>query len=180
VGRAGYYAWLKRRDSVATREKRTKDMIRAEFDRSRGTYGVLRILEAIRRTGERIGRRKCASYMSEPGLDSCHNRHRSKSLTNSGKARGERYANILRDKEFPVAPGMGLTSDITYLRTGQGFMYHCVIKDIVTKEVLGDHMGERMTKEPVLNAILSVTAKHELAIGCIFIVTEEVNIRRKR
>ena len=106
--------------------------------------------------------------MADMQLDSCHNRHRAKSLTNSKKARGDGYPNILRNQEFPIAPRMGLTSDITYLRTDEGFMYHCVIRDIVTGEVLGDHMADRMTKELVMNAILAMLARHELATGCIF------------
>ena len=63
---------------------------------------------------------------------------------------------------------MGLTSDITYLRTGEGFLYHCVIKDILTGEVLGDHIADGMTKELVINAILAMLAKHKLKKGCIF------------
>ena len=47
-------------------------------------------------------------------------------------------------------------------------MYHCVIRDIVTGDVLGDHMSDRMTKELVLNAIIAMLARHELAKGCIF------------
>ncbi|MDR0854026.1 MAG: hypothetical protein LBN34_06625 [Clostridiales Family XIII bacterium] len=47
-------------------------------------------------------------------------------------------------------------------------MYHCVIRDVVTKDVLGDYMSDRMTKELVTNAILSLTARHSLAEGCIF------------
>ena len=106
--------------------------------------------------------------MQEMALTSCHNRHKTRSLTNSKKARGDGYPNILRDQEFPIAARMGLTSDITYLKTGEGFMYHCVIRDIVTGDVLGDHMADRMTKELVVNAIKAMLARHELAKGCIF------------
>ncbi len=47
-------------------------------------------------------------------------------------------------------------------------MYHCVIRDIVTGDVLGDHLADRMTKELVLNAIMAMVARHKLAKGCIF------------
>jgi len=47
-------------------------------------------------------------------------------------------------------------------------MYHCVIRDIVTGDVLGDHMADQMTKELVLNAIMAMLPRHELAMGCIF------------
>ena len=168
VERTGYYAWLRKREAFEEREAYLKTKIKQEFDKSRGTYGPDRITAELRKQSERLGRKKCAEYMAEMHLDSCHNRHRAKSLTNSKKARGEGYPNILRDQEFPIVPRMGLTSDITYLRTDEGFMYHCVIRDIVTGEVLGDHMADRMTKELVINAILAMLARYELAKGCIF------------
>ena len=61
-----------------------------------------------------------------------------------------------------------MTSDITYLRTEEGFLYYCIIKDIVTGEFLGEHVADRMTKELVINAILAMLAKHRLEKGCIF------------
>lgn len=166
--RTGYYSWLRSREALDNREAYLRKRIRKEFDESRGTYGPDRITAELRKKGERLGRKKCAKYMAEMNLYSCHNRHRAKSLTNSKKARGNGYPNILRYQESPIVPRMGLTSDITYLRTGEGFMYHCVIRDIVTGEVLGDHMADSMTKELVINAILAMLARHELAQGCIF------------
>lgn len=106
--------------------------------------------------------------MADMQLDLCHNKHRAKSLTNSKKARGDGYPNVLRYQEFPIKPRMGLTSDNTYLRTDEWFMYHCVVRGIVTGEALGDHMADRMTKELVINAILAVVARHKLAEGCTF------------
>ena len=168
IERTGYYIWLRRHEEIEKREEHLKKKIREKFDESRGTYGPDRITAELRKQGERIGRKKCSEYMADMNLSSCHNRHRAKSLTNSKKARGDGYSNILRNQEFPIAPRMGLTSDITYLRTDEGFMYHCIIRDIVTGDVLGDHMAERMTKELVINAILAMLARHKLEAGCIF------------
>ena len=168
IERTGYYAWLRNREALEEREAHLKKRIKEEFNESRGTYGPDRITVELRKKGEHLGRKRCAQYMADMNLDSCHNRHRAKSLTNSKKARGDGYPNILRSKEFPIVPRMGLTSDITYLRTYEGFMNHCVIKDIVTGEVLGDHMADRVTKELVMNAILAMLARHEINEGCIF------------
>ena len=90
--------------------------------------------EAVVSTPELLLSCESPSLMSAE--DSCHNRHRAKSLTNSKKARGDGYPNIFKNQEFPIVPRMGLTSNITYLRTDEGFMYHCVIRDIITGEVL--------------------------------------------
>jgi putative transposase len=168
VGRTSYYAWLRNREVAEKRKEHLKKRIKEEFAESRGTYGPDRILAELRKTGERLGRVKCRDLMKEMALSSCHNRHKTRSLTNSKKARGDGYPNILRDQEFPIAARMELASDITYLKTGEGFMYHCVIRDIVTGDVLGDHMADRMTKELVINAILGMLARHDLAEGCIF------------
>ena len=96
------------------------------------------------------------------------NLRRSKSLTDSRKARGAGYPNIFRFESFPIVPRVGLVSDITYLRTGEGFMYYCMVKDVVTGEVLGDHMSERMTSELAVKAMSAVIARHRLEKGCMF------------
>lgn len=44
----------------------------------------------------------------------------------------------------------------------------CTVKDIITREILGYHISDRMTKELVINAFLSVQGKHQLEPGCIF------------
>lgn len=168
IERTGYYSWLRNREAFEEREENLKKRIKEEFDESRGTYGPDRITAEMRRRGEHIGRKKCAEYMADMNLDSCHNKHRVKSLTNSKKARGDGYVNILRDQDFPIVPRMGLSSDITYLRTDEGFMYQCIIKDIITGEVLGEHMADRMTKELVINAILAMLARHKIDKECIF------------
>jgi putative transposase len=95
-------------------------------------------------------------------------RHRSNSLTNNRKARGEGYPNVLRSEQFPIVPKMGVASDITYIKTDERFMYHCVIKDIVTKDVLGDHMADMMAKELVVNAIIAMTARNSFHDNCVF------------
>jgi len=47
-------------------------------------------------------------------------------------------------------------------------MYYCVIRDMVTCDVLGDYMAKRMTKELALNAIMAMLARHKLLKECIF------------
>lgn len=89
-------------------------------------------------------------------------------MTNSKQARGEGYPNVLRDEYYPIAPRMGVTSDITYIKTQEGFMYYCVIRDLVTKEVLGDAMADRMTKELVEKSIVAMMARHAIQEGCVF------------
>jgi YD repeat-containing protein len=101
------------------------------------------------------------------GLSSIHNRRRTRCLTNSKKSRGEGFPNLLK-KETPIVPRYALSSDITYLRTAEGFDYLCTVKDIVTGEILGRHSSDRMTKELVINAFLSAHARYHFKEGCLF------------
>jgi putative transposase len=169
VERTGYYAWLHRKDAAEQKERHLKNRIREEFEKSNKTYGPDRISKMLRRTGDSIGYYKCAGYMADMGLSSIHNRRKTRSLTNSKKARGDGYPNLMR-KECPIMPRYALASDITYLRTDEGFEYLCTVRDIVTGEVLGSSQSDRMTKELVMNALLSVVSRYgnELVKDFIF------------
>lgn len=139
IERTGYYNWLRNHERFEKYEKNLKKEIKEEFKESRGTYGPDRIVKELRKKGKHIGRKKCAQYMEDMNLHSCHKRHKSKSLTNSKRARGDGYPNILRYYEFPISPRKGLTSDITYLKTGEGFIgeYLLIIQIIMLEILLG-------------------------------------------
>ena len=167
VSESGYYAWLSGKTERELRLQKEKDLVKKIFDEGDECYGADRIVGIIRARGGHMSRGKVSRHMSDMGLSSIHNRRRQRSLTNSKKARGEGYPNILKS-EFPIVPRMGLSSDITYLKSGEGFVYLCVIKDIVSGEVLGRHSADRMTKELVINAFLSMTARYSFQLDCIF------------
>jgi len=65
--------------------------------------------------------------MDTQGLRSIHRKRRQRSLTDSRKARGDGYANLTRDIQIDT-PFQVLSSDISYIRTGEGFDYLCQIK----------------------------------------------------
>jgi len=167
VSRPGYYGWQAFAPAREKKAKQETELVRKIFDEGRGTYGPDRICGIIRARGGRMGRETVKRYMEDMGLSSCHNRRRQRSLTNSKKARGDGYPNLLR-KETPIVPRYALSSDITYLRTDEGFDYLCTIRDIFTGEVLGRYSSDRMTKELVINAFLAMTARYRLEPGCIF------------
>jgi len=89
IQRTGYYVWLRKREALEEREAHLKKRIKEVFDESRGTYGPDRITAELRKKCEHLGRKRCAEYMADMNLSSCHNKHRAKSLTNSKRARGE-------------------------------------------------------------------------------------------
>ena len=106
--------------------------------------------------------------MSEMGLKSIHCRkRRQRSLTDSRKSRGAGYPNLVRGmanhSQYQV-----ICSDITYLKSGEGWLYYCVVKDIATGEILGESYSPRITKELAIRAFQNAQSRHRLPRGTIF------------
>lgn len=167
VSRSGYYAYTMRYKAREAARQALKDNVRKLFEESGGTYGPERICGILRKSGQKASYGRIGGLMSEMGLNSIHNRHRTRSLTNSRKARGDGYPNLLRGKELTVARE-AISSDITYLKSGEGWLYLCTVKDIVTGEILGEATSENMKKELVIRAFLNAQARHSICEGSIF------------
>ena len=168
VSRAGYYAYIVRREYREREKSEYKEKIKRIFNDSGGTYGPDRICGILRRNGQKASYRKVSAHMAEMGLKSIHTRHRTRSLTDSRKARGDGYPNLVKGQTFEMAR-LAVCSDITYLKNGEGWLYLCVVKDIVTGEILGTATDERMKKELVIRAFLNAIARrHKLEKGAIF------------
>jgi putative transposase len=167
VSRSGYYVYIKNRSHREQKREKQKEEIKQIFDDSGSSYGPGRICGILRRKGEKASYRKVSRYMSQMGLSSVHNRHRRRSLTDSRKSRGEGYSNLIRGQEFDK-PRQAVCSDITYLKSGEGWLYLCAIKDIVTGEILGESTSSNMKKELVIKAFLNAQARYSLGSGTIF------------
>jgi putative transposase len=167
VSRSGYYAYTERRDRQEEEKAKKKAEIKKIFDESEGTYGPDRICGVIRRKGGKASYGKVSVYMAEMGLQSVHNRHRTRSLTDSRKARGEGYPNLVRGQTFDM-PYQAVCSDITYLKSGEGWLYKCVVKDIVSGEILGESNSSSMKKELVIQTFLNAQARHGLGADTIY------------
>lgn len=168
ISRSGYYGYLSNRESKSNAKESLKLEIKRLFEESWGSYGAERICGVLRKSGRKVSYKKIRIYMSELGITSIHSLHkRSRSLTDSSKSRGEGYPNLLRGQSFDK-PLTALSSDITYLKSGEGWLYLCIIKDIVSGEILGHSFSERLKKELVMRAFLNAGIRHKLAKGAIF------------
>ncbi len=105
--------------------------------------------------------------MEMQGLRSIHRKKRRRSLTDSRKARGDGYANLTRNLRID-APFQVLSSDISYIRTGEGFDYLCQIKDVKSGIVLAESMSEHMKAELVVKTIRKALQRWDIPTGCIF------------
>jgi putative transposase len=115
VSRSGYYRWRARKPGVRRRtDEALAVQIAAAHRQSRGNYGAPRIVADLRAQGTRISRRRWRLRPRRPS---------------SRMSRAQRPA--------PTGPNQVWVTDITYLRTGEGWLYLAAILDRWSRRVVG-------------------------------------------
>jgi putative transposase len=164
---SGYHSYKKRQVEREAAEKHYRAQIRKLFDDSHGTYGVDRICGKLRQQGYKASYSRVKRLMEEMGLRSIHRRRRQRSLTDSRKARGEGYLNLVKDLEI-TSPFQVVSSDISYIRTGEGFSYLCQVRDVVSNVVMAESMDDNMKSNLVVRTIKQAMKRWHLPTGTIF------------
>jgi putative transposase len=152
VSRSGYYDWLHRVDAEprgrAADDLRLVEEIRrihAEFD----YYGAPRVYRALLAQGHRVGRHRVARLMRLHGIRSCRGKPR-RPRSVPPRRRPEIPDLVDRDFHADVANALWFT-DITQIRTGQGWLYAAVILDAFNREVISWAVADHDTpKTPIL------------------------------
>ena len=77
--------------------------------------------------------------------------------------------NRLQRQFNPDAPDKRWVTDITYIRTHEGWLYLAVVVDLFSRKIIGWSMQSRMTKDIVLNALLMAVWRRNPQNRCWFI-----------
>ncbi len=137
VSRSGYYRWQAAQPSKRQREDATLKAEIARFHRqSRGNYGAPRIVADLREAGCRTSRRRCARLMQQLGVRG-KKKHRRKPRTTDSQHGRTVAPNLVKSAAAPSAPNQVWVTDITYLETGQGWLYLAAILDAWSRRVVG-------------------------------------------
>jgi putative transposase len=152
VERSGYYAWRAAPKSARTlSDESLMADIRKYFEDSQGIYGSPRIHCDLREAGIACGEKRVARLMRQAQLRSVrgYKRPRYKVGTPATTA-----PNLLQ-REFTVAlPDQVWVTDITYIRTHEGWLYLAVVIDLYSRAVVGWSMKSTMATELVLDALM--------------------------
>ena len=152
VSRAGYYAWRRRPPSWRSIENaELRVAIKAAHKASGGTYGSPRIHEDLQEEGRRVSRKRVAALMSAEGIQGRHKR-RFRTTTDSNHERPVAANLLMRDFDVP-SPNLAWATDITYLRTRDGWLYLAVILDLFSRRVVGYAISDRIDTQLVLQAL---------------------------
>jgi len=153
VARSGYYAWLREPLSRRAQEDaRLLRLIRASFAASHGVYGAPRVFLDLREAGETCSKHRVARLMRANNL-----RARSGYRTRfRPMAKPSRLAPNALAGNFNVSrPNKAWVTDITYIRTWQGWLYLAVVVDLFSRRVVGWSTKPTMGRELVLDAVLN-------------------------
>ena len=152
VAPSGYYEWLKHPlSNRAVEDARLLRLIRASFTASHGIYGAPRVFLDLREAGETCSKHRVERLMREANLRALHGyRVRRQSV---GKP-AILIPNLLQRQFTATRPNKAWVTDITYIRTWQGWLYLAVVLDLFSRKIVGWATSPTIHREVVLNAVL--------------------------
>lgn len=165
VSPSGFYAWLVRPESArAAANRELLAEVRRLHDRHGGRYGSPRMHAALRAGGVRAGRHRVARLMRQQGIRATAAR-RFRPATTDSRHTLPVAPDLLARRFVATAPNQVWLADITYLPTGEGWLYLAVVLDLATRKVVGWAMREHMRAELAAAALVMATQRQRPARG---------------
>jgi putative transposase len=150
---SGYYAWRAEPESArALDDRRLLGRIKQSWLESGSIYGYRKVHDDLRELGEPCGAKRVARLMHLQGL---------KAQRGYGRRPGQHggkpavVAPNHLQRAFEVhEPNRVWVTDITYIRTHEGWLYLAVVLDLFSQQVIGWSMQPRIDRELAINALL--------------------------
>ena len=145
--------WLAEPKSARAKDDlRLLGLIKHSWLESGGVYGYRKIHDDLRELGESCGRHRAARLMRREGLRSQTGYRR-----RPGKYGGKppvAAPNLLERRFNVTEPNKVWVTDITYIRTYEGWLYLAVVLDLFSRQVIGWSMKPQMTSDMAIDALL--------------------------
>jgi transposase InsO family protein len=167
VSASGYYAWRNRPEGARARANRTllADVQRLHAEH-RGRYGSPRMHAAIRAEGGMASRGRVARLMRRHGIRALAGR-RFRPCTTDSRHSLPIAPNLLNQEFVASAPNRVWLADITYIATGEGWLYLAAVLDLATRKIIGWSMRDPMRTELPLAALTMGAQRQRPAEGLI-------------
>ena len=166
---SGYHAWKNRAPAPRTLEQqRLLFLIKTIHNGSGGVYGAPRIDAVLRAEhGYEGSLNRIKSLMRGHGIRA-KTRRKFKATTDSNHP-NPIAPNLLADPQHqPTGPNQAFVSDITYIRTQEGWLYLAAVMDLYTRAIVGWAIKPRMTVDLVLDALTMAWFRKHPGPGAIF------------
>ncbi|HGA8632352.1 TPA: IS3 family transposase [Salmonella enterica subsp. enterica serovar Birkenhead] len=152
VARAGFYAWL--HNPVSARDKdnqRLLMLIRDSYSLSGGVYGYRRVHGDLNEIGETCGKNRVGRITQLNRIKAVRGYKAPRRIAGRPSVvvpnRVQRQFTVVRANQVWV-------TDITYIRTWQGWLYLAVVIDLFARNVVGWSMKPTLSRELALDALM--------------------------
>ena len=156
VSRSGFYDWKDRPPSErAVESAQLVEQIRTAYAKGRGLYGSPRVAEALKNDGVECSENRVAKLMSENEIRAKTAKKFKVKTTDSNHDLpiAPRVFKIEDAKAAVMAPNQVWVGDITYIATGEGWLFLAIFLDLFTRKIVGFSTEEHMRTEMVLKAL---------------------------
>ena len=148
VSRSGYRSFLNRKVSPTRQRKNAvKKEIQKIYDNSKQNYGAPKIAQELRKSGETISQRTVGKYMREMGIRAQW------TTTTKDSDFSKEFHNILNEQFNPERPNAVWCTDITYIRTQDGFVYLNCVMDLYARKIIAWTLADTMEVSTVIETI---------------------------
>ncbi len=152
VHRSGYYKWLKQPISKLEQEnKKILEYIKDSYKQSNGIYGYRNIHKDLMASGIYVNKKRVARLMKSANLFGLGT-YKRKPRYKAG-AINKAHPNHLKQCFLANKPNESWVSDITYIRTYEGWLYLAIIIDLYSRKVVAWQTGHRQSSSLVINAL---------------------------
>jgi putative transposase len=167
VGTSAYYAWKKRPAKLISAETlHLHRRMKVLFERSRDSLGSREMKKKLREEGFTIGRYKVRKLMEK--LKLIVKQRIAYKVTTKRNERDEVADNLLNQNFNPVTANEVWAGDITYLKTGEGWMYLAIVMDLYSRRIVGWYASKRMTTDLICKAMMMAYNLRQPLTGLVF------------
>lgn len=167
VSKSNYYAWLKRPTKVITAEtlhlyRRAKEI----FALSRQSLGYRELCKRLCKEGFNISYYMTRKLMTTLKLEV---KQRVNYKVTTKRKHSDAVADNLLNMDFnPMGVNEVWAGDVTYLKTGEGWMYLAIVMDLYSRRIVGWHIDKRMTSDLVMKAMIKAYNLRNPPKGLVF------------
>lgn len=168
VSRSGFYAWKKRPPSAqAVRRQALTERIREVHSRKHhDTFGAPRVQKLLAAEGQGVNRKTVAQCMQAAGIQAKTVKPFRVMTTDSNHSHP--VAENVVDRNFSSSKkNETWVADITYIPTGEGWLYLAAVIDLFTRKVVGWSMSDSMESRLVVDALTMAIQREVPSQGLI-------------
>jgi putative transposase len=158
INRASYYHWIQSGSVVKKVDTKLNELVEFVFIEGKNTYGTRRIRDRLLLYyGLFVSRKRISNIMKDLNLK-VKMKKRYKNTTDSNHNLPI-APNILNQDFHASTKNEKYVGDITYISTGEGWLYLATVIDLYSRKVVGWSMNDEM-KVSLVNDALNMALRH--------------------